>query len=369
MTRPAVPIDRLDLAVYKVPTEQPESDGTFTWDATTVVVARPSAGPVTGLGFSYATSACRPLIEELLQPAVVGADAFDVAGSWAAMVGAIRNVGRPGVASMAIAAVDIALWDLKAKLLDQPLCRLLGMAHDNVAVYGSGGFTSYTDDQLAEQMAGWAHGQGIGRVKLKVGTAWGSRPERDVERVELVRKAIGDRVELFVDANGGYSRKQAVRLSRRFAEAGVSWFEEPVSSDDLTGLHEIRGLTDIDVAAGEYGYDLAYFERMCAAEAVDVLQADVSRCAGITEWLRVAAVAAAHGLQVSGHCAQSLHVHPACAIPNIRHLEYFHDHARLDRLLFDGVLDPDGGVLRPDLGRPGIGLELKGADAERFRIS
>jgi L-alanine-DL-glutamate epimerase-like enolase superfamily enzyme len=184
------------------------------------------------------------------------------------MVGAIRNVGRPGVASMAIAAVDIALWDLKAKLLDQPLCRLLGMARDEVAVYGSGGFTSYTDDQLAAQLAGWAHGQGIGRVKLKVGTAWGSRPERDVARVQLARKVIGDEVALFVDANGGYRRKQAVRLARAFAEAGVTWFEEPVSSDDLAGLHEIRGLTDIDVAAGEYGYDLAYFERMCAAEAV-----------------------------------------------------------------------------------------------------
>ncbi len=170
-----------------------------------------------------------------------------------------------------------------------------------------------------------------------------------------------------MDANGGYTAKQAVRLGRAFADQGVTWFEEPVSSDDLDGLREVRDQTTTDVAAGEYGYDLAYFRRMVAAGAVDCLQADVSRCAGITEWLRVAAVAAAHNLELSAHCAQSLTAHVACAVPNLRHLEYFADHARVDRLLFDGVLDPAGGVLRPDLSRPGIGLDLKGADADRYR--
>ncbi|MDQ6724937.1 MAG: mandelate racemase, partial [Actinomycetota bacterium] len=230
-----------------------------------------------------------------------------------------------------------------------------------------GGFTSYTEAELADQLGGWVHGQGIPRVKMKVGTAWGSRPERDMDRAEVARDAIGPDAELFIDANGGYTQKQAVRLASRYSDLGVTWFEEPVSSDDMAGLHEIRGLVAPDVAAGEYGYDLAYFQRMCAAGAVDVVQADVSRCAGITEWLRVAAVAAGHGLQVSGHCAQSLHAHVACAVPNIRHLEYFHDHARVDRLLLDGVLDPDGGVLRPDLTRPGLGLELKVADAAPYR--
>jgi L-alanine-DL-glutamate epimerase-like enolase superfamily enzyme len=268
---------------------------------------------------------------------------------------------------MAIAAVDTALWDLKARLLDQPLCRLLGMVHDEVAVYGSGGFTSLTDQQLVEQLAGWAERDGIPRVKMKVGTAWGSHPDRDLERVAQVRQALGDQVELYVDANGAYARKQAVRLARGFADQGATWFEEPVSSDDLGGLRQVRDACDLDVAAGEYGYDLPYFRRMLEAGAVDCLQADVSRCAGITEWLRVAALAAAHNLQVSAHCAQSLTVHPAAATPNLRHLEYFADHARVDRLLFDGVLDPTGGVLRPDLSRPGIGLELKRADANHYR--
>ena len=359
-------VDRLDVGVYTAPTEEAESDGTFTWTETTVVVAEPHAGGQTGLGFTYATGACATLIRDLLAEVVVDADPMDVPRIWADMVAAIRNLGRPGIASMAIAAVDTALWDLKARLLERPLAGLLGMVRDQVPVYGSGGFTSYTDEELVAQLTGWAQGDGIGRVKMKVGTAWGSRPRRDLERVALVRQALGGDVELYVDANGGYNRKQAIRLGQAFAGEGVTWFEEPVSSDDLEGLHEVRGRCPAEVAAGEYGYDLAYFRRMVQAGAVDCLQADVSRCAGITEWLRVAALAAAANLELSAHCAQSLTAHAAAAVPNLRHLEYFHDHARVDRLLFDGVLDPTGGVLRPDLSRPGMGLELKRADAERW---
>jgi L-alanine-DL-glutamate epimerase-like enolase superfamily enzyme len=348
-------VDGLAVAAYTVPTEQPEADGTFTWNATTVVVAEPTAGGHRSLGFTYGSPACATVIDSHLRDVVVGADPLDVPAMWRNMVAAVRNIGRPGVASAAIAAVDIALWDLKAKLLDQPLVTVLGQAQDGVAIYGSGGFTSYSDDQLVKQLGDWVHHDRIARVKMKIGTAWGSQPDRDLARAPKVRQAIGPNAELFVDANGGYTRKQAVRLARAFSELDATWFEEPVSSDDLDGLHAIRAMTTMDVAAGEYGSDRAYFERMCAAGAVDVLQADVSRCAGITEWLRVAAIAAAHGLQISGHCAQSLHVHPACSVPNVRHLEYFHDHARVDRTLFDGVLDPDGGVLRPNLSRPDRG--------------
>jgi L-alanine-DL-glutamate epimerase-like enolase superfamily enzyme len=359
-------IDRLDVSVYVVPLDEPESDGTFTWTATTVVVAEPHAEGERGLGFTYGTPACATLVRDVLTDAVVGEDALDVPAIWTGMVRAIRNVGRPGIASMAIAAVDTALWDLKAKLLGQPLCRLLGMAHDRVPVYGSGGFTSLTDDALAAQLGGWANEQGIPRVKMKIATAWGTAEDRDVARVALARRVIGDGCELFVDANGGYTRTQALRLASRFDDLGVTWFEEPVSSDDLVGLHDICARTILDIAAGEYGYDLVYFERLLDAGAVDVLQADVSRCAGITELLRVAAVAAAHGVDVSAHCAPLLHLHAACAVPNMRHLEYFADHVRADHLLFDGCVEPVRGALAPDLDRPGIGLELKRADAAPY---
>ena len=277
------------------------------------------------------------------------------------MVRKIRNLGRPGIASMAIAAVDTALWDLKARLLGQPLHQLLGTVCDAAPVYGSGGFTSYSERQLVTQLSGWAE-QGIPRVKMKIGRD----PEADVRRVEAVRREFGDEVELFVDANGAYDRKLALRQARRFEELGVTWFEEPVSSDDLEGLALLRDETSLEVTAGEYGYDLPYFERMLAAEAVDVLQLDVSRCAGYSEWRRGAALAQARALPVSAHCAQSLHVALGCSVENCRHLEYFHDHARVDRLLFDGVLDPQDGALRPHGDRPGLGLELKRAAAERF---
>jgi L-alanine-DL-glutamate epimerase-like enolase superfamily enzyme len=359
-------VEQLDVGVYVIPLEEPESDGTFTWTDTSMVIVEPTAGGQRGLGFTYGPAACLSVIEDVLAPAVLGAEVFDVAAIWREMVAAIRNAGRPGIASAAIAAVDIALWDLKAKLLGLPLCQVLGLSHSSVAIYGSGGFTSLTEAELEAQLGGWVHGQGIPRVKMKIGTAWGRAERRDVERVARARATIGDRADLYVDANGGYTRKQAVRLAGAFADAGVTWFEEPVSSDDLAGLHEIRGLVAADVAAGEYGYDLVYFERMCAAGAVDVLQADVSRCAGISEWIRVAAVAAAHGLEVSGHCAPLLHLHAACAVPNIRHLEYFADHVRAHHLLFDGVPEPVDGRLAPDLGRPGLGLTLKAADAEPY---
>src|SRR6202035_4293652 len=141
---------------------------------------------------------------------------------------------------------------------------------------------------------------------------------------------IGPDAELFVDANGGYTRKQAVRMALAMADQDVTWFEEPVSSDDLDGLREVRDQVTPDVTAGEYGYDLVYFARMVDAGPVDCLQIDVTRCGGITEWLRAAAVAAARGLQVSGHCAPNLHAHVAAAAQNFRHLEDFHDHVRIE---------------------------------------
>jgi L-alanine-DL-glutamate epimerase-like enolase superfamily enzyme len=360
-----VNIDRLEVSAYTIPTEEPETDGTLAWDATTVVVVEATAGGVTGLGFTYGSRACATVIHEKLEDAVVGVDAMDVPGAWDRMVAEVRNVGRPGIASHAIAAVDTALWDLKARLMEMPLFRLLGAVRQEVPVYASGGFCSYPEERLAEQLGGWVHDQGIPRVKMKIGADWGAHPDRDLKRVSLARQAVGSQAELMVDANGAYSRKQAVAVAGELEPLGVTWFEEPVSSDDLEGLAEIRALTEIEIAAGEYGYDSWYFRLM--APHVDVLQADVSRCMGITEWLRAAAVAAAHQLEVSGHTAQSLHAHPACAVTNLRHLEYFHDHHRVERILFDGVLDPTGGVLRPDPDRPGIGLELKRSDAERYR--
>jgi L-alanine-DL-glutamate epimerase-like enolase superfamily enzyme len=184
--------------------------------------------------------------------------------------------------------------------------------------------------------------------------------------VRIARGAIGERAELFVDANGAYSSKQAIRLAQSFAECGVSYFEEPVSSDQLDELALIRASIPQAVAAGEYGFDPWYFRSMLKCGAVDILQADATRCLGITGWLEAADLAHSFGVPFSAHCAPSIHAHAACAAPEIAHVEYFHDHVRIEHMLFDGALDPVDGCLHPDASRPGLGLEFKRADAARF---
>jgi L-alanine-DL-glutamate epimerase-like enolase superfamily enzyme len=361
------PVRDVTAAVYVIPTDAPEADGTLAWDKTTMVLVTARAGDQQGIGWSYAAGAAASLLTEMLVPVLNGWDALDVAGANEAMTRAVRNIGRPGIAATAISAADIALWDLKARLLGWPVTELAGRARRAVPIYGSGGFTSYDENQTRDQLAGWVDKDRIPRVKIKIGESWGSNEDRDLTRVALARSVIGADTELYVDANGGYTVGQAIRMAFRMEEFGVTWFEEPVSSQDLAGLATVRGQVMADVAAGEYSWTLADSARLLAAGAVDCLQLDVTRCGGITEFLRGAALAAAHNMQVSGHCAPNLHAHCAAAVPNLRHVEYFHDHQRIERMFFDGVLDPDGGALTPDPGRPGLGLELRTADAEPFR--
>lgn len=364
MPAPEIAVIReMSVAAYTVPTDYPESDGTLTWDKTTLVVVNVSAGDKIGIGYTYADRATAQLIDGTLRSLIRGKDVMSVPACWSAMRHAIRNLGRPGMCSMAIAAVDTALWDLKAKLLNLPLVSLLGAVQPSVEVYGSGGFTSYSIDQLQQQLGSWVE-QGITAVKMKIGRD----PDADVARVKAAREAIGSGAALYVDANGAYSRKQALCLAERFTEFGVSWFEEPVTSDDLEGLRLMRDRapTAMDIAAGEYGYDLVYFKRMLDAGAVDVQQADASRCAGISEFLRVGALCDAANMPMSAHTAPALHLHACCALSRLRNIEYFHDHVRIENMFFDGVIQPVNGRLTPDLSRPGMGLEFKKADATRY---
>jgi len=365
VARAQVPIERLAVTAFAVPTDAPESDGTLEWDSTTLVVVELEAGGVRGLGYTYADAAAAAIVERRLRECVVGCDAMDVPAAWQAMCAAVRNIGLAGVAAAAISAVDAAIWDLKARLLELPLVALLGGARESVPVYGSGGFTSYSREQLAEQLAGWLE-EGIDAVKVKVGR----RPDEDLLRVVEARQAIGPDAALFVDANGAYAPKQALALAGAFAESGVSWFEEPVSSDDLAGLRLLRerAPAGMEIAAGEYGYATIDFRRLFEAGAVDVLQADATRCLGISGFLRAAMLAEAYGLDISAHTAPSLHVHACCALANVRHIEWFHDHVRIERMLFDGAPRPERGLLRPDRDRPGLGLELRRADAARYEL-
>jgi L-alanine-DL-glutamate epimerase-like enolase superfamily enzyme len=369
MTLSAV-VDEVKAAAYEIPTDQPEADGTLSWTSTVMVLVRVRAGESEGTGWTYCGKAAKTVVEEKLADVVTGRPVLDVPGATQAMMRACRNLGQPGVAAASISAVDAALWDLKARMLGVSLSGLLGRAQDDVPIYGSGGFTSYDDDTTRSQLERFAFEWSIPRVKIKIGESFGRDEHRDLHRVALARKVVGDDVELYVDANGAYGRKQAIRMGKAMSEEySVTWYEEPVTSDDLVGLREVRDQCSIDVAAGEYGYSPWYYGPMIAAGAVDCVQADVTRCGGVTGWLAVAHLAQASNLQISGHCAPNLHASVAIAAPNLRHLEYFHDHVRIEQMLFDGTLSPEGGALRPDRNAPGHGMVFKESDADSYRVA
>ncbi|MDR6390621.1 enolase C-terminal domain-like protein [Paraburkholderia phenoliruptrix] len=359
------PVTALRASAYRIPTDAPEGDGTFEWNATTLVVVELDAGGETGIGYTYSDSSIVAMIANTLSPCVTGEDVTDIRAHWNRMQRQVRNLGRTGLAATAISAIDCALWDAKAKLLGVPLVQLLGAVRDSVPLYGSGGFTTYTDRQLRDQLAGWVERDGCRWVKMKIG----SEPPKDLARVQAARDAIGD-AGLFVDANGALSPREALYYARQFEEQHVAWFEEPVSSDDVAGLRFVRehAPPGMDIAAGEYGYTSDDFRRLLSARSVDVLQADVSRCGGITGFMQAAALCDAFHVPLSAHCAPALHLHVACAVPRLRHLEWFHDHVRIEAMLFDGAPQARDGAIAPDLSRPGCGLAFRHQDAAQYRV-
>ncbi|HTU70464.1 MAG TPA: enolase C-terminal domain-like protein [Candidatus Baltobacteraceae bacterium] len=360
------PVAGLDVSVYRVPTDGgAESDGTARWDATTMVLVEIHAAGKTGMGYTYADEATALVVERELRAVLEGADALETARRYHELQTAVRNMGRDGIAAMAISAVDIALWDLRGKIFGVPVYALIGAARDSAPVYGSGGFTSYGADRLRRQLRAWVDA-GIPRVKMKIG----SDPAADIPRVAEARRAIGDRTELFVDANGAYSRKQAMRFADELARLGVTWFEEPVYHQDFEGLSQVRerAPAGMDIAAGEYGYEPAHFWRMLEAKTVDCLQADATRCGGFSGLLAVDGLCQSAMLPLSTHCGPHVQLHAALGCKMLRHMEYFYDHARIERMFFDGASEPIDGSLYPDPSRPGIGLQLRRADARRYQL-
>jgi L-alanine-DL-glutamate epimerase-like enolase superfamily enzyme len=362
----ALPIEGLEASAFQIPTAtEEESDGTLTWGSTSLVAVEVHAGGETGLGYSYCEPAAAQVIESKLAGVVAQADPLMPDGCWAQMHVQARQMGHAGIAAIAISAVDIALWDLKSRLLGVCLADALPRFHQSVPIYGSGGFTNYSDEQLLDQVSDWV-GDGFRSVKIKVG----HDKQADAARVELVRQAAGPEVELMVDGNGAYAAPDALEWAKRFRAQGVSYFEEPLSSQDLAGLAFVRehAPAGLSIAAGEYGWSLPYFQQMLDAGSVHILQADVTRCGGITNMLRVDGLCQARCLPFSAHCAPAVSAHACCAMESVLHIEYFFDHYRIEGMLFDGTLEPDGGVLTPDRSRPGHGLALRREDAARYQV-
>jgi len=351
-------LDALRVAARTIPTDAPESDGTLSWDSTTIVLVEVVAGGVAGLGWTYADAAAAEVIRGRLRSALEDVDLDDVGAAWMAMRRAVRNDGSGGLAACAISAVDVALWDRRARASRVPLAVALGAFRRTVPVYGSGGFCSYDDARLREQLGGWA-AAGMRAVKMKVG----ADPEADPHRVRVAREAIGPDVSLFIDANGAWDPREAVRRASVLdvAGGGLDWLEEPVSSADRDGLRFVRAHAParVPVAAGEYVWGPEDARDLLVAGAVDVLQADATRCCGLTGFRAIGALAAAHGIPLSPHCSPALHAHAGCAVERLGPLEYFHDHVRIEERTFTGVLVPRDGALHLDGDRPGHGLTLR----------
>lgn len=356
------PIRQVEVHAYRIPTQVPESDGTLQWDSTTLVVVQIAAGSCVGLGYGYSDAAAATLIATRLAPVLQGEDALAVDACWRAMITRVRNLGRSGLCAQAIAAVDIALWDLKARLLGVSVARLLGVIRTAVPAYGSGGFTSMTLDALHEQAREWV-GAGLSRVKIKVGR----HPTDDIARVQAIRSVVPSQTEVFVDANGAYTPALAIRMAHAFSALNVTWFEEPVSSDDLYGLHHVRehAPPGMQISAGEYGFVPDDFLHLLQARCVDVLQADATRC-GVTGWLRAAALCDAFHVPLSSHCAPALHASLCATAQAAVHAEHFHDHVRIEAQFFDGSAPLHEGCLVPNLDAPGFGLTFKEQDARCY---
>lgn len=363
--RRPITIESVEASAYRVPTDAPEADGTLAWDATALIVVHVRAGDAIGMGYTYSHPAAVAVIHDALSGIVRGSDPFAARATWGALRARVRNMGNRGIAAAAVSAVDVALWDLGARLVGLPLAVMLGEQRASVPVYGSGGFTSYDTNRLEAQFTQWA-AQGFMGVKMKIG----SGPAEDIARVRAARRAIGSTVQLFVDANGAYTPKQALGVADALAEEGVTWFEEPVSSDDIPGLAFLRdyGPPAMEIAAGEYGWEPHHFRRLLEARAVDVLQADATRCGGVTGYMIADALCEAFAVPLSAHTAPSLHAVLGCASARTRHIEYFHDHARIESLLFDGARHPENGALAGATDAPGLGLTFKAADATRFKV-
>jgi L-alanine-DL-glutamate epimerase-like enolase superfamily enzyme len=359
-------VETLRARAFEIPTAtEKESDGTLVWDSTTLVLVEAQADGVSGLGYTYCHPSAAQVVASKLASAVEGCDALMPERARAQMQLQARQLGHAGIAAMAVSAVDVALWDLKARLLGVCLADALPRFHERVPVYGSGGFTNYSDEELRDQVSGWVR-DGFDKVKIKVGRD----KTRDPHRVELVRSVAGPNTGVMVDGNGAYTPQEALHWAGRFREQGVTYFEEPVSSEDLAGLAAVRAGAPpgLEVAAGEYGWDLPYFERMLEARAVHILQADVTRCGGVTNLLRVDGLCKARCLPFSAHCAPAISAHACCAMETLVHLEYFFDHYRIEGMLFEGTLSPREGHLTPDRSRAGLGLALREDVAARYEV-
>ena len=312
-----------------------------------------------GIGVTYhevGGEATRELILRNMVPRLLDRDPLQTEVLWWEFFHYLRGVGRKGLMYCALSAIDIALWDLKGKFFDLPLYRLLGGNKTSVPVYASGGWTSYDDNQLVDEMRSIVS-RGFKALKFKVGVEGGQNINRDVVRVRKVREAIGPDIKILVDANNCFDAATAVQLANRIRDYDISLFEEPVFADDIPGLSRFRRGTDIPLATGEHEYTKFGVRDLLLNEAADIVQADGARAGGYTEMLKIAALTQAWNVKFAPHAMENIHLNLMAALPNGFMLERLLMFEDLTQAVFKNAPVPVDGMMHvPDL--PGLGLNL-----------
>lgn len=318
---------------------------------------------ITGIGPARSGALDKALIEELLKPYVVGEDPLNSERIWEKMYWASLQYGRRGAAISAISTIDIAIWDLKGKILNQPVHKLLGGHRDTVPSYGSGINLNYTREELVEEMTAYVE-SGFKMVKMKIGRR---DPDDDLERVKLVREAIGPDVDLALDVNNGWSVKTAIRMAGKLEKYDIYWLEEPILADEIDNLSRLADETSIPIAVGENHYTKWEFKELMERGAMEIVQADIGKCGGVTEFIKIAAMADAYGLPVCPHHTEYVDAPLVAAIPNGLFHEYIREWFGPMGQLFVDPIKPENGEISPS-NKPGFGIELNEESIKGLKV-
>lgn len=323
---------------------------------------------ISGTGFAYTLgiggTALRELVDTYLTPLVLGVDPQDVERIWTRCWWELHALGSAGMTRFALAVIDIALWDILAKHAGVPLYRLLGGSRDRIPAYGSGINMHLDGEPLLDQMRGFLS-RGYRGVKMKVGR---DNPEEDVERVGSVRRLIGPGVRLMLDANQKWTAGEAIRRTAHLRQFDPFWLEEPILADDRVGHVHVRQATGVPVAIGETLYTRYEFADYMRAGAVDIVQADITRVGGFTEWIKIARLAEGFNLPVAPHFMMELSVHALCAVPNGLILEDLQGGSLTDLGILAEPIRVIHGEIAPPA-RPGHGIAFDPAALRRYEVT
>ncbi len=347
----------------RLPLERPIADAAHVLQHVDLILVEILAGDQHGfsymLSFDYGPELLKGIIDLELKRHVVGLSAEDIGSVYQKNLSATEYIGNEGVAMWGIAAIDVALWDLLARRAGLPAAVLFGTCSRSVPVYGSGGWLSYSDSQLADEVSSYIN-RGFSGVKIKIG----GNEDRDVERVRAVRKLVGPNRKLMVDANQSLTIEQALRLAERLEDCQLDWFEEPFPKDDLESYVRLSSRTEIPLAAGEREFGIEPFRRLLAARAISVVQPDLLRVGGVTGWRLVAGLAESNLLRVAPHFYREYDLHLAAAQPNLIAIESFD---WLDPVLETPFQVRDGFARVPET--PGFGVTFKPEAIREYRFN